>query len=185
MGGRGSFSTTMKSERLGSLPNKIEKSIKIPAAPFLAISGNRVSKEETFQHIEGIIAKNSFETGVIVDPQGFPVAAYKGGPHSVSFGVDQSKVKGNFVTHNHPSGYAVFSPGDLTTSASLGAMGVRATTLKNGTASLVRVSSRADFNGLAVAYHRYLSAGGRTAGEATAWISQNAGKYGLKFTLEK
>lgn len=157
---------------------------KLLAAAFQTISGNKVSQQATFAAVEKKITQNSYETGVIVDQYGFVLAAYKGTRGSVNFAGESYKVRGNIVTHNHPSGSAVFSVADIKVTGSLGGVGIRAATKTNGTASLVKVSQRADFEGLAGEYRRFLSHG-RSVKEAQDWLSQNAGKYGLKFKVEK
>lgn len=52
----------------------------------------------------------------------------------MNFGSDSGKVKGNIVTHNHPSGAAAFSVADIKSTGNLGGVGIRATTKGNGTA---------------------------------------------------
>ena len=72
----------------------------------------------------------------------------------------------------------------LTGNKTLGGVGIRVATKTNGTASLVKVSQRADFEKLVGEYRGFLSHG-RSVKEAQDWLSQNAGKYGLKFKVER
>ena len=72
----------------------------------------------------------------------------------------------------------------LTGNQTLGGVGIRVATKTNGTAPLVKVSQRADFEKLVGEYRGFLSHG-RSVKEAQDWLSQNAGKYGLKFKVER
>lgn len=184
MGGRGSWSQTSRGETLtAGGDNMAALSEKIPAAYFQTIDGNRVSKSATFANIESKIAKHTYETGIIVDSQGFVVTAYKGGRNSVNFGNEGGKVRGNIITHNHPSGAAAFSVADIRTTGSLGGIGVRATTKSNGTAVLRKASNNPQWEKMASHYDSFLR-GGKTVSQAQEWLSQNATKYGLTFYLE-
>lgn len=185
MGGRGATSFI---NRGGIVLNggrrEYGKSKKIHSAPFQAINGNKNSKSMTFSKVEKMIASNNYETGLIVDNNGFVLAAYKGTKDSVGFASDISKIKGNIVTHNHPSGNAVFSVADIKVSGKYGAVGVRATTKNNGTAVLRKASNNPNWEQLAKDYNRF-GKKLRTPKEAQNWLSKNSGKYGLKFEVEK
>ncbi|WP_270207981.1 hypothetical protein [Eggerthella lenta] len=185
MGGRGSWSATAKGERIGKSGGRAgTPSEKIPASQFQTIDGNRVSKSATFANVEKQIAAHTYETGVIVDGQGFVLAARKGGKNSVNFGSDSGKVKGNIVTHNHPSGAAAFSVADIRSTGNLGGIGIRATTKENGTAVLAKASNNPQWDKMASAYSRYLGSG-RTVAQAQDWLKKSAPRYGLRFTLER
>lgn len=185
MGGRGSWSATAKGERIGKSGGSAgAPSEKIPASQFQTIDGNRVSKKATFSNVEKRIAEHTFETGLIVDNQGFVLAAYKGGKNSVNFGSDSGKIKGNIVTHNHPSGAAAFSVADIASTGSLGGIGIRATTKGNGTAVLAKASNNPQWGKMASSYGKYLGRG-KTIVQAQDWLKKNAPRYGLKFTLER
>lgn len=185
MGGRGTWSETAKGEKLmGRGSAQSGSAEKIPASQFQTISGNRVSKSATFANVERKIAQNGYETGVIVDGQGFVVAAYKGGKNSVNFGSDFSKIRGNIVTHNHPSNAAAFSVADIMTTGEAGGIGIRATTKSNGTAVLAKASNSPKWGKMASAYDGFLSKK-RTVAQAQDWLSKNAPKYGLTFRVER
>lgn len=186
MGGRGSWSSTAKGERLsvGGGGAGAPPSEKLLTARYQTIAGNKVSQEATFARVEKEIAKHTYETGVIVDRDGFVLAAYKGGKNSVNFGNDGGLVKGNTVTHNHPSGAAAFSVADISTTGKLGGVAIRATTRSNGTAVLRKFSNDPQWGKMASDYKEFLS-GRKTIGQAQDWLRSNAAKYGLRFTLEK
>ena len=185
MGGRGSWSATAKGERIGGGGGSAgSPSEKIPASQFQTIDGNRVSKRATFSNVEKRIAEHTYETGLIVDSQGFVLAAYKGGKNSVNFGSDSKKIKGNIVTHNHPSGSAAFSVADIASTGAYGGIGIRATTKGSGTAVLAKASNKPQWGKMASSYEQYLG-GRRTVAQAQDWLKKNAPKYGLKFTLER
>lgn len=172
-------------------------------------NGNQVSVGATLQAAEDRIRGNSFETGILVDSQGFVVAAYKGGAHSVSFGSEPAdKFAGATVTHNHPSGYPTFSVADIATPAVYARLGgkpagMRATTRDNGTFSLRTTRQDADWNRLATAYNRSkasiesagYSAAARSTGRGSFrnayiqahadWFAQNAPRFGFSFTWER
>lgn len=186
MGGRGmSWRRLAKGEQIiyGGSGGSGGAAEKIPAAEFQTISGNRVSRGATLARVEGMIAQHTYETGLIIDEQGFVLAAYKGDESSVNFGSEGYLVRGNTMTHNHPSGTAVFSVADIRSTGIMGGVGVRATTRTNGTASLTKNSNRPNWGGLANAYDSFLT-GGKTVSQAQDWLRENAPKYGLKFTLE-
>ena len=184
MGGRGSWSAPAKGERIGKGGRGGAPSEKLPASQFQTIDGNRVSKRATFSNVEKLIAQHTYETGIIVDSQGFVLAAYKGGKNSVNFGSDSGKVKGNIVTHNHPSGAAAFSVADIKSTGNLGGVGIRATTKGNGTAVLAKASNNPQWGKMASAYSKHLGSG-KTVSQAQDWLKKNAPLYGLKFTLER
>ena len=165
--------------------------------------GNKVSIGSTLSSAEAKIRGNNFETGILVDPQGFVVAAYKGGAHSVSFGNEPpSKFKGATITHNHPGNIPVFSVADIAAPAMYAGLGgkptgMRATTKSNGTFSIVAKRQDADWNKLATAYNKAssglrkaaLTAGATSpadfAGHYEKWFQANAPKYGFSFTWER
>lgn len=171
-----------------------EPSEKLLNAPWQKLEGASASVGETARAAEAKIAQNDYETGLIIDQQGFVLAAYKGGKSSVNFGADSDKVRGNVVTHNHPSGSPVFSVADVRSSAILGAHGIRATTLANGTAYLKSANHRADWSGFAKAYEAEMpklsasalkTGGGKSAYKVYHdWYKANASKYNLEFSLE-
>lgn len=185
MGGRGSWSKTAKNEKIASGGGDFDRdSQKLLTAYYQTIVGNKVSPEATFARVEKDIAQHTYETGLIVDSDGFVLAAYKGGQNSVNFGPDSGKVKGNIVTHNHPSGAAAFSVADIASTGAMGGIGIRATTKNNGTAVLMKSSNSPQWSKMASAYKTFLN-GGASVSEAQKWLSKNASKYGLKFKLEK
>lgn len=171
----------------GNAPAK--PSTKLNNARFQVLDGNRVSMEATLAANEPKIASNDYETGLIVDDQGFVIAAYKGGTNYVDFGTDAGLVRGNMVTHNHPSGAAAFSVADIASTGIEGGLGIRATTRTNGTVELRNAGSRqGDWAGLADAYKRYLDSGPggqRSITAAQRWLARNAKNYGLRFTKER
>lgn len=185
MGGRGSWSATAKGEQLvyGGMSAGGAESERQLAAYYQTISGNRVSQEQTFARVEPMIASHTYETGLIVDEYGFVLAAYKGGQNSVNFGSDSGLVRGNTITHNHPSGAAAFSVADIATTGSLGGVAIRATTKGNGTAVLEAASNNPRWSAMASAYNSFLG-NGRTVSQAQSWLSENASRYGLRFRLE-
>lgn len=175
-----------------------EPSEKLLNAPWQKLEGASASVGETARAAEAKIAQNDYETGLIIDQQGFVIAAYRGGQHSVNFGADSDKVRGNTVTHNHPSGMPVFSTADVRSSAILGAHGIRATTLEHGTAYLRSANHRADWAGFAKAYEESMQSlnakvlfgtdpkeGPRGRHKVFHdWYKANAPKYNLEFSLE-
>lgn len=180
------FSATAKREGLifgGSSADSTE-SQKLLTAYYQTITENRVSQQATLLKVEAEITKNSYETCIIVDADGFVLAAYKGGKSSVNLGKDYNLAKGNLITHNHPSGLAVLSVGDIRYTGKLGGIGVRAATKRNGTAVLSKASNRPKWGDFADAYERFLEPG-RTARQARTWLFKNASDYGLKFTIER
>lgn len=102
----------------------------------------------------------------------------------MNFGSDSGKVKGNIVTHNHPSGAAAFSVADIKSTGNLGGVGIRATTKGNGTAVLAKASNNPQWGKMASAYSKHLGSG-KTVSQAQDWLKKNAPLYGLKFTLER
>jgi hypothetical protein len=135
-----------------------EPSEKLLNAPWQKYEdGNRVSVGATLEQAESRIASNNYETGVLVDSNGFVVAAYKGGAHSVNFGNEPASLFQNAtLTHNHPSGLPAFSVADIATPGIYALDGgkiktVRATSV-NGTFSLSAVSQSADWGKLATKY---------------------------------
>lgn len=188
MGGRGSWSQTARGEKLvgkgmpgsASIPSQ-----KIPASQFQTLqNGNKVSKSATFARVEKEISKHTYETGLIVDSQGFVIAAYKGSRSSVNFGNESGKIKGNIITHNHPSGAAAFSVADISSTGKMGGIGIRAATKNNGTAVLKKASNNPEWGKMAKAYDSFL-ANGKTMKQAQKWLASNAGKYGLSFKIER
>ncbi|MEG0025601.1 MAG: hypothetical protein RR719_09695, partial [Akkermansia sp.] len=120
----------------------------------------------------------------IVDHDGFVLAAYKGGRNSVNFGSDGHLARGNTITHNHPSGAAAFSVADIASTGKLGGVAIRATTKSGGTAALQKASNNPQWGKMSAAYSKFLGSG-KTVKQAQEWLSSNAPKYGLKFTLER
>lgn len=204
MGGRGTSSMSALVQMAGG-NNNGEDSEKLFNAPWQHYeNGNQVSPGATLAAAEDKIRANKFETGVLVDEDGFVVAAYKGGRSSVSFGNEPaSKFKNAIITHNHPGGSAFFSVADLATPAIYAAQGgklrgIRATTRDNGTASIIAKRQDANWNKLATAYNKAQSSIRRDwidHGDVTSianagtyfhkWLSKNAPKYGFRFTLER
>ena len=186
MGGRGSWPQTAKGERLLSTRSNLDQtpSEKLLTARYQTITGNKVSQEATFSRVEKDMARHTYETGLIVDGDGFVLAARKGGKNSVNFGNDSVLVKGNTVTHNHPSGAAAFSVADIKVTGELGGVAIRATTKTNGTAVLKKSSNNPQWGKMASAYSRFLGSG-KTVKQAQEWLESNASKYGLRFALEK
>lgn len=202
MGGRGvSSRSQLEAMAAGKMGISAEASEKLLNAPWQKYSdGNKVTVGATLAQAEARIAKNNYEIGVLVDEQGFVVAAYKGGKHSVNFGYEPASLFQNgTITHNHPSGYAIFSQADLATPALYAMEGgklasIRATTKSNGTISVRANKSNADWNKLATAYAKVddrlwkqaTSASDFSAKSAAKvyanWLSKNAPKYG--FTVE-
>lgn len=166
----------------GNAGNK--PSDKLLTARYQTIAGNRVSQESTFGRVEKEIAKHTYETGLIIDRDGFVLAAYKGGKNSVNFGGDGRLAKGNTITHNHPSGAAAFSVADIASTGKLGGVAIRATTKSGGTAALQKASNNPQWGKMSAAYSKFLGSG-KTVKQAQEWLSSNAPKYGLKFTLER
>ena len=193
MGGRGassaSFNKAMGSELVlpdGRGGGRAEISKKIPSAYFQTLEGNRVSAQKTLTNTEGKIIKNDYETGVIIDNDGFVQAAYKGGKTSVNFGRDSEKMKGNIVTHNHPSGVPLPSRGDILTAGTYGAKEIRMATI-HGTGSLKVLSSGGSipkWNRLAFDYNKMIGTG-TSALKAYKWLTKNARNYGLAFSVTK
>lgn len=188
MGGRGSWSQTARGEKLigGGMPGDSQvPSEKIPAAQYQTLqNGNKVSKSATFARVEREISQHTYETGLIVDSYGFVIAAYKGGRNSVNFGDEASKVKGNIITHNHPSGSAAFSVADIASTGKMEGIGIRATTKNNGTAVLMKASNKPEWGKMAKAYESFL-AKGKTVRQAQKWLASNAGNYSLAFKIER
>lgn len=160
------------------------RSKKIPAAEFQTISGNRVSMEATLKRVEPLIASHTYETGLIIDEQGFVLAAYRGDRSSVNFGADGAKLYGNTMTHNHPSDIAVFSVADIASTGAAGGIRARATTKTRGTAVMEKASNNPDWAGLAAEYKKWLKPG-RMVYQAQDWLRDHAGDYGLRFYLER
>ena len=198
MGGRGAFSQSNKERYFGARNGAAgggTPSTKIPSSQFQHMVNGKASPGTTAKHVEGIITKNAYETGVIIDSNGFVVAAYKGGKRSVGFSDgksndDYSKIKGNTMTHNHPSGTAAFSAADIGVTAEYGGKAVRAATRSNGTAVLEAKNHNSDMKGLARAYAKKYNAAGTkngfsTSKEANAWLKRNAPKYGCIFRIER
>lgn len=153
--------------------------------------GRYVSPAITASHAEKIITQNNYETGIIIDARtGDVIAAYKGGKSSVGFSDpikgtdDYGKLAGNIMTHNHPSGSAVFSNADLSVSAYYGVKEVRAATKNNGTAVLTKNNQHSDMTGLAAAYSVYISSG-VSVKDAQNWLRSNSSKYGCTFKIER
>lgn len=190
MGGRGSWSQTYKNEMvIGGAGVNFGDSKKDLNARFNP-GGRFVNSGTTARHAEAIISQNDYETGIIIEAKtGDVLAAYKGGRDSVGFadntaGTDNyGNLKGNVMTHNHPSGLAVFSAADLRVSAHYGVKEVRVTTKRNGTAILTANNQHSDMAGLAKAYDR-ATTGKMTAKQAQDWLRKNASSYGITFRLE-
>ena len=203
MGGRGTSSMSALVAMAGG-NNNGQDSEKLLNAPWQHYEGgNKVSVGATLTSAESKISGNSFETGILVDKDGFVVAAYKGGRSSVSFGDEPaSKFQNATLTHNHPSGSAFFSVADLATPAVYAAGGgklreVRAVTKDNGTASIVAARQDASWNRLATAYNNaqrsirrdWLDHGDLTSIASAStfyqkWLAENAPKYGFQFRVE-
>lgn len=155
------------------------------------MEGNRTSPEATARSVEREITQNSYETGVIIDRDGFVVAAYKGDSHSVGFSDgrghdDYHLISGNIMTHNHPSGSAAFSDSDMRLAAYYGAKELRAATRSNGTAILTADSHHSDWRALNSAYQSaYATSAMLTVRDAQTWLFQNAGRYGFTFVIDR
>lgn len=214
MGGRGSSSTSqLRKMATGGNNGGAEPSEKLLNAPWQKYTdGNKVSVGATLAQAEERIKSNTkYETGVLVDSQGFVVAAYKGGAHSVDFGNEPASLfKNATITHNHPSGYPIFSVADLATPALYAEAGgklksVRATSV-NGTISVSTQKSNANWNKLATAYNNAMESLDVRANKAAAkayatkvkgagrqayidtytnWLSKNAPKYGFTVDFER
>lgn len=201
MGGRGVSSATRLAKMSGIDKSDSEKLLNAPWQKYR--NGNQVSTGSTIASAEEIIRNNKFETGLLVDKDGFVVAAYKGGRSSVDFGdTPATSFKGATITHNHPGGTAFFSVGDISTAAFYAETGgmpksIRATTKNNGTAVLTATKSNASWNKMATAYNnaskglmKKFVAGkdGSIPGANSIyqdWFRKNASKYGFKFTVER
>lgn len=186
MGGRGSWSETAKGERVisGGQIRFDAESQKQLTAYYQTISGNRTSPERTFRNVERMITQHTYETGLIVDSQGFVLAAYKGGKNSVNFGPDSGLARGNTVTHNHPSGAAAPSVADIRSAGAMGVIAIRAATKSNGTAVLEKASNNPQWDKMASDYDAFIG-NGKTVREAREWLFRKAKDYGLRFTVER
>lgn len=194
MGGRGAWSATAsrESERLSrSVGGSGRPSEKLPSSMFQHLEGNRTSTTATARAVENSITQNSFETGVIIDTEGFVVAAYKGDSHSVGFSDgrgndDYSKLAGSVMTHNHPSGSAAFSDADIMLASYYGVREIRAATRNNGTAVLTAVNHHADWRTLNRAYQRdYATSAMPTVRSAQQWMFDNASNFGFTFVIDR
>lgn len=194
MGGRGAWSATasLESQRLSkSLGGQGKPSEKLHNSIFQHMEGNRTSTQATAREVERKIAQNSYETGVIIDRDGFVIAAYKGDARSVGFSDgkgndDYHLISGNTMTHNHPSGSAAFSDADMRIAAFYGARELRATTKNNGTAILTADTHHADWRALNDAYQAaYATSAMSTVRDAQTWLFQNAGNYGFTFVIDR
>ena len=195
MGGRGtnskSFDNAMRkmtisnNESFGGGRGADDSSKKIPSAYFQTIDGNKVSESKTLKSAEAKIIKNRYETGIIVDNDGFVLAAYKGNRTSVSLGNDFKKVKGNTLTHNHPSGIPLPSAADIRVSGKYGAKEVRmATTHGTGILSVIpRGGSTPEWGKLAFDYDKIIG-DGTNAARAYKWLTRNAKDYGFIFVVK-
>lgn len=204
MGGRGTSSISALFA-MARGENNGEDSEKLLNAPWQRYeSGNQVSVGATLEQAENRIKSNNYETGILIDEDGFVVAAYKGGHSSVNFGNEPaSKFENAVITHNHPSGSAFFSVADLAAPAAYTALGgkprgIRAVTRDNGTVSIVATRQDADWNRLATAYNKAQRsirkdwiAHGDVSSYASAssyfqkWLFEHAPKYGFRFTVER
>lgn len=137
-----------------------EPSEKLLNAPWQKYEGgNRVSVGATLEQAEKKIVSNNYETGVLVDANGFVVAAYKGGAHSVNFGNEPASLfKNATLTHNHPSGLPAFSVADIATPGVYAMDGGKIKTVRavsvNGTFSLTAASQNANWGKLATKYSK-------------------------------
>ena len=204
MGGRGTSSMATLIAIAGGI-NQGDYSEKLLNAPWQHYeNGNQVSVGATLSAAEAKIKGNDYETGVLVDKDGFVVAAFRGGRSSVNFAnTPVSDFKDATITHNHPTGSAFFSVADLATPAYYAMLGgkprgMRATTKNNGTVSIVAVRQNADWNKLVTAYNsaqksirkEWLNSGDITSIASASsyyqkWLYENAPKYGFRFTVER
>ena len=94
-------------------------------------------------------------------------------------------MKGNIVTHNHPSGVPLPSTPDIRVAGANGAKEIRMATV-HGTGSLKAVSrggTVANWSGLARDYGKMLGSG-KDVMKAYNWLVKNAKNYGLSFKIE-
>lgn len=202
MGGRGSVSrSTLEKWAAGDIygAGGGEPSERLFNAPWQRYeNGNQVSVGATLEQAESRIRANSFETGIIVDRDGFVTDAFKGGASSVSFGdTPVSHFEGATITHNHPSGVPIFSVADLATPALYSydggtLAGIRATTSNNGTFSLRQRGNSPDWMGLAVSWERARTnksitrrKGQERIDAAARWFETAAPKWGFEFVYER
>lgn len=201
MGGRGVSSVTRLAKMSGMDKSSSEKLLNAPWQKYR--NGNQVSAGSTIASAEEKIRGNKYETGILVDKEGFVVAAYRGGRSSVDFGdTPASSFKGATITHNHPGGTAFFSVGDISTSAFYAENGgmlksIRAATKDNGTAVLTATKTNANWNRMATAYYNaskslmgdFLRGKDSSISGANSvyqnWFRKNAPKYGFTFTIER
>jgi len=78
-------------------------------------------REQRIRQGEQSISLNSYETAIVYDTDGNELFRQDGDEHSVIFTIEQiNQIKGNIITHNHPSvihanssGVSVMSSGDI------------------------------------------------------------------------
>jgi hypothetical protein len=159
MGGRGAWSATSSGRTEGPQGGGSNNpSEKLNAAEYQRIlDGDKVSVANTLANAETLIRHERREIGLIVDEDGFVLTARRGDVRSVNFVGEEHLIAGNIVTHNHPSGFAVFSENDLFSTAGLKGRGIRATGWRSDgspvTISLTALTSNADFKKYAQEYH--------------------------------
>lgn len=168
---------------------------------------NKANILDRLRGIEGSSYALDHETSAIFDLKGNMVKQYTGGRDSVF--LDDSLMKNNIITHNHPKGWS-FTPNDLEAVTKYGALEIRATTpqkvvysfrrtqksAKGGT--LVKefdeatADSKANMlagewvkNGLKVTSDNALEIQMKAADElGIKYLEENASKYGYVFTKE-
>lgn len=190
MGGRGSaYKTRMdkigKEGFGGGGSNSGSPSKKLLNSAFNHAEGNKNSVAIAANYIETKIKGNNYETGVIIDKQGFVVAVYKGGKASVDFGADISKIKGNIVTHNHPSGTLIFSRADIRTTAKQGGAGVRVVVNSGRTLELRANNQHSDMMKVSAEYDKLFTNKNIGQNQLNTELSKIAKKHGCTLTEGK
>ena len=144
----------------------------------------RVSSATTLNSAESRIQNLDHEQMVVVDRDGYVVAAVDGGAHSVSFTdrAYRAAIAGGTVTHNHPNG-GTFSGTDIVSAGSLGITEIRAVSKRFGTTYSLKAGNKANGTGLASAMKR---ADKRLAKQWDAKIEKiNKKKYANEANYEK
>ena len=168
---------------------------------------NKANILDRLRGIEGSSYALDHETSAIFDLKGNMVKQYTGGRDSVF--LDDSLMKNNVITHNHPKGWS-FTPNDLEAVTKYGALEIRATTPQKIVYTFRRTQKSAkggalvkEFNdatsdskanklagewvkdGLKVTSDNALEIQMKAADElGIKYLEENASKYGYVFTKE-
>lgn len=184
MGGRG----TSVGHKLWGKEGRGHKAVPdLPAKMNKMYNGNEMSISNTVSVFEREHANSDTEHLIAYDDNGFVSTYTHGGKGAVGFTKEQ--VAGKHVIHNHPNG-SHFSKTDLKNLSTTGEKSITATSEITRIRFTAEKTNKFDAKGWAKALDKASTKVNVDSVEAYnaavhEWMSENAPKYGVKYTREK